>query len=44
MESKGHTVFSVLMGETFTASEQPYFGIYIDLILHEEDKRKMEHA
>lgn len=25
--------FSVLMGETFTASEQPYFGIYIDLIL-----------
>lgn len=40
-KSKGQTVFSVLMGETFTAFEQPYFGIYIDLILKKRENWNM---
>lgn len=38
IKSKGQTVFSVLIGETFTASGQPYFGIYINLILKKQEK------
>lgn len=34
-------VFFVIMGETFTAFEQPYLGIFIDLILKKRENWNM---